>query len=407
MVQDSADGEDIHNSSPVVLNDMQHGTTGDGANQVDGLKNSKATIFNKDEQADYNHWSTDGVTAPLEVANITVEAVTKRVTDHRTGNTVCQLGKTTGQSYGLNSNYTGTNLNKMGFHFHNGAWRDCLDPDTYDIDKWYYFAGSFDEAILKLYRNAALANSTVYAGSLNYTATHRWNFGVYSLTYSTWTAFLQGTISEVRVSNVARAAEWTKATYHSLFDSLLIFDATGPEGAPSIPPFTPDASDTYTPFQATKLTVDGDVYENNGPAIAAEHWYDTIGPLPNIPSAWHILADPLEQDTTWDVQGALTKALAWHVQNAMEQDFSWTIIGQLFQDTGWNIFPSAVGFIQMFFLKPVCYDVEVESTNAPCHVDDPQGTFEMEYVKSSYEIKEEIKDTFEITRIINDNLFIV
>jgi hypothetical protein len=403
---DVSDGDDIHDSTGITP-DSSRGTTGSVLNQVQGVNNSKGITFNKDNALDQNHWSVDPTTEMEAADDITVEAIAKRTQDHPLSQAVCQLGKDQGQSFGINSNRHDTAPNKMGFHLYSGAWYNAQDPNEYDAEVWYHWAGSYDEATLKFFRNGVMVASAPFVGVLDYTTTHRWNMGVYSVTYSTWADWFSGAISEVRLSNVARSAEWNKATYHSMFDSLLILDEAGPEGAPAIPPFEPDASDTYTPYNATELTVDGDNYQNNGPLVNSEYWYNVGGPIPNLPSGWNIMAEPLAQDTTWQITTEQAQDSGWNIQTELTpQDTAWTIIYELKQDVGWNVLKGVLGYIQQFYLKCINFVFDVEEVNAHC-VDETDDVREMVPLKSEFCLKNSHQDHFEITRVINENVFIL
>jgi hypothetical protein len=388
-----------------TLTDMARGTAGGTYLEIEGLKNNKALTFNKDLQGDQVHWSMLSE-APHTVTDVSLEVVTRRITECATENTVCQLGKTAGQAYGLNINRFDTDPNQMIFAFYNTAWRSVKDPVAMDIDTWYYFAGTYDEAVLKLYRNAAEAAETVYAGSLDFTGLSKYNFGVYSWTSSTFDHFGQIVLSEVRLSKVARPAEWTKATYHSLFDSLLIFDASGPEGAPTVPPFVPTEAETYTPVNATELTVDGDAYMNNGPLVQSEYWYNVGGPIPELPTAWNIMSEGVDQDTSWQITTENTQDSGWNIQTDIDQDVEWTIVDELRQDTGWNVFAGLLGFIHEFSMKCINFSFDVEEINAHC-VDETDDVQEMVPLKNEFCMKNGVKSTFEITRVINENVFIL
>lgn len=407
MYKDAADNEDLHDSTGTIP-DMAHGTSEPSESDGYPYNKSKAVRFNKDLTADNNHYSVDDQAEHNVGSNVTVEALTRRVAEHNNlAGAVAQLGKNQGQSYGLiiNQPETSVNNNKMMFGFYASAWHVVTDPTAMETDKWYYYAGMYDGANMNLYRNDVLADTLAGVWTIDYTTVYRWNFGVYSVTYITWQSWFQGTTAEVRLSDIARAAEWTKATYHALFDTLLIYDEAGPEGAPSVPPFEPDAGDTYTPYNATELTIDGDWYQNNGTALVQDYWHLVGGPIPQIDAGWHLMAEPLEQDTAWQITTENAQDSGWNIQTAVTpQDVEWMIIHELKQETGWNILTGVIGFIQEFSMKCINFVFDVEEINAHC-VDETDDVKEMVAIKTEFGLKNSHQFTFEITRVINENVF--
>ena len=102
----------------------------------------------------------------------------------------------------------------------------CLDnqADNYYADSTFrYMVGTFDKALgsarVKLYRNGTSVDTKDgYNEDISTVGT-----GLYFADYSS--AFFPGTIDEVRYSNSTRSAGWIKATYNSLWDTLLTYGA--------------------------------------------------------------------------------------------------------------------------------------------------------------------------------------
>jgi len=115
------------------------------------------------------------------------------------------------------------NDHKFMFQVANGGVRDfsCIADDTYVLNtNWYYVAGVRVGNIQSLYVDSAVqsATSDQSIGSAGSVHAHMFNYYTDTLTY-----LYQGILDEIRVSSTDRSPAWIKATYNSLWDSLLIY----------------------------------------------------------------------------------------------------------------------------------------------------------------------------------------
>ena len=108
-----------------------------------------------------------------------------------------------------------------------GSWTNVVSTGGFssgDINKWYHIVATWDGNYPKLYVNGELeATGSQYIGPLD-SSSYKDYIGVLT-DESNWRYFFNGSIDEVRISSVARSADWIKATYYSLNNSLLTYGA--------------------------------------------------------------------------------------------------------------------------------------------------------------------------------------
>jgi len=126
------------------------------------------------------------------------------------------------------------------------------DPIT--LNSWHHLVGVLGGKKVKLYvDNVLKADVTGPAGLNNLIRTN--NF----IGKSNWSAdsYFNGSIDEVRISNVARSAAWIKATYYSLNNSLLTYGAeeTYASSSSSLS-FSATLSEYPLPFMALQATLE-------------------------------------------------------------------------------------------------------------------------------------------------------
>ena len=125
-------------------------------------------------------------------------------------------------SYGIWYDWTGSSIdnNEIQFMFYDGGtWRVCDSDFNPDIGKWYYFSATYDKNAQegKFYINDSLQKNNSYSQSIANGTDLRiggWSSGSY---------FFNGSIDEVRISNIARSADWISAQYKSMDDSFVTF----------------------------------------------------------------------------------------------------------------------------------------------------------------------------------------
>lgn len=114
----------------------------------------------------------------------------------------------------------------MSFGY-SGGWVVATRPDAISTGTWYYTAGTYDNTDGKIYQDTDVT-TTNNSGRTTYNSTvtrigHYINTGDYEF---------DGILDEVRVSNTARSAAWTKASSETLHDTLLTYGSQEPvEGA--------------------------------------------------------------------------------------------------------------------------------------------------------------------------------
>jgi YD repeat-containing protein len=100
--------------------------------------------------------------------------------------------------------------NRMAFGFYNGSWHRVIDPDAIPLNAWTYFAGTYDGATLRLYRNgmevaSAPETAALPAGNDTYYISRRWDID------QKW----QGRLDEVAVYRTALSPARVAAHYQA------------------------------------------------------------------------------------------------------------------------------------------------------------------------------------------------
>lgn len=145
-------------------------------------------------------------------AKITVEVLTKI----ETINQWHHLIDNTGDNNHLNGyRFTVTNANELRFRIRgdDNVLYAVYSPGTYAAGTDYYFVGTYDEVDLSIYAGGIYLDKVSPGKSIQYTTSifdigYRWAVG----------ASLNGLIDEVRISNIAREAEWISTTYNTMTD---------------------------------------------------------------------------------------------------------------------------------------------------------------------------------------------
>ena len=105
---------------------------------------------------------------------------------------------------------------------YDGAYKNASTGDgVLSQDVWYYAAGLYDASAdtINLDLNTTTYGPTSSVGSPTVN-NYALNFGRTANGTAEW---FDGDIDEVRISNIVRSAAWRKATYYSLWDSLITF----------------------------------------------------------------------------------------------------------------------------------------------------------------------------------------
>ena len=97
------------------------------------------------------------------------------------------------------------------------------EPDT----DWHHLTFLWDTSYLRHYRDGATSGTPVeQTNNAQANADHDLVIGGYTFGTSAQTlADFDGIIDEVRISSIGRSAAWLKATYNSLWDTLLTYGA--------------------------------------------------------------------------------------------------------------------------------------------------------------------------------------
>jgi len=136
--------------------------------------------------------------------------------------------------YGPRATYNGYSLvgrdGKVCFEIGKGGGaRDytCAANNAVIQDTWYYAAGRRSSNVQTLYIDSALqtATSTAVMAAPTVPAHIGSYYGEYLTNY-----MMGGIIDEVRISNIARSAAWIKATYNTLWDTLLTYGSKETSG---------------------------------------------------------------------------------------------------------------------------------------------------------------------------------
>jgi hypothetical protein len=193
---------------------------------------------------------------------------------------------------------------------------------------------------------------------------------------------IDGTMSEARMSLVARSEWWLKATHFTLEGSLISSEET--EDVPIEP-------DTYFNPDPTGATQGSNIYQN---VRGGDVWFDVQTHVPQD-TAWDILNEFLQntswdilndrqrdiawdilntftqavawdilntfvKNTSWDILGTFTRDTTWAILSAYTKDASWDILNDSSQDTAWRIFSDILFFLKQIFIEAICFDYNIE-----------------------------------------------
>jgi len=102
--------------------------------------------------------------------------------------------------------------------------------DVLNTGQWYLFTGTYNGSIERLYVDTTEVNTKAVSGDIS-TSVQPLAIGARSTTDVN--EYFDGIIDELRLSSVVRNAAWVKATYNSLWDSLLTYGSEE-EAPPSL-----------------------------------------------------------------------------------------------------------------------------------------------------------------------------
>jgi len=158
-----------------------------------------------------------GNDSKFNVNYITVEAVIK--TDQAaTSQLVSKDDNPDQRSWQFRKNATGE-LSFIPFRTNSELTTVTGSTDLSDnVD--HYVVGSWDGNTVRVYIDGYEENSTTFTGTLN-SSTSNVRFGAAETDDP---GYFDGTIDEVRISNVARSGDWIRTSNQSIFDNLLTFD---------------------------------------------------------------------------------------------------------------------------------------------------------------------------------------
>lgn len=112
------------------------------------------------------------------------------------------------------------------------GWYNLDLTPTLTQSTWYHLAGTWDGAEMQLYVNGSLEARLDYTGTLNATDHSTW-IGSYDGSTTPPNQSPDGRIDEVRLSSVARSAEWIAAAYSNQ-SAPSSFYTLGPEQQPAV-----------------------------------------------------------------------------------------------------------------------------------------------------------------------------
>jgi len=144
--------------------------------------------------------------------NITIEVV-PQLNNYNTGIEIYEIFIAKGSDYKLyyrqkyNSWYFSCFDTSNAFHYASYA-----ADETIGAGDWFYMAGVYNGTTMTLYNNGAEKDTTDAEFTIRDTADDLF-------------CGLDGLLDEVRLSNIARSAAWIKATYNSLWDSLVSYSS--------------------------------------------------------------------------------------------------------------------------------------------------------------------------------------
>jgi hypothetical protein len=171
------------------------------------------------------------------MSNITVMAWFKSRGPYTQWQTVVTKGDSTWGDWGLSVNIddgwaifvTTNSTGGQNFNGHYGA-------SLYNIGDWAFIAGSYDGATSKLYVSnnsgpTLFTKSASFSGDLLYNESTNVRFGITNLSDQ----YYNGSIDEIRISNIKRNDSWINTTYNTLNNSN-IFLAFGQQEIQNVAP---------------------------------------------------------------------------------------------------------------------------------------------------------------------------
>ena len=106
------------------------------------------------------------------------------------------------------------------FYIYDGGWHSTEFDSIPDITIWHNYIGKYDGSNIQLYIDGVSKSSTAYSGSINTSDTGHLLIGK----DDGFGRYFNGLIDEVRISKIARSADWIKTTYYSNLDNLVTYD---------------------------------------------------------------------------------------------------------------------------------------------------------------------------------------
>lgn len=111
-------------------------------------------------------------------------------------------------SYNLQFNQG--NSNQPVFTIHDGDWHEAVSPNDLNNNEWYHLSGTFDGSTVRLFVNGS-QSATATANGISSTND---DIGI-GENIDANGRFMDGQIDEVRISNVARPANWIATEYNN------------------------------------------------------------------------------------------------------------------------------------------------------------------------------------------------
>jgi hypothetical protein len=220
MAQDPSGGAGCMLDSTSFGND---GTPQDGMasnDLVDGVKSAKALDFN-------TQWMNYGDNVSLDITGkLTLEALGKR--DAGAPNSTMYMARDIDPG---NRNYylflNGVNDRITFGVFTSTTLYNCHSNDSIIGTDWQYVAGVYNKIDLRTYVDGALnlaSGPTAHTGDIDNT-----DVPLTAAGRSTPDLRMVGLLGEIRLSDIDRSAAWLKATYYTLFDTLMTYDVIIPD----------------------------------------------------------------------------------------------------------------------------------------------------------------------------------
>jgi hypothetical protein len=228
---DSTPGHAVWDSDFEVVYHMVDATTSSvkdsTSNGVDGTKyasnqpvqSSSGKIGNCQSFDGNDDYIYNADPAAVEVQTLTVEMLAKTEDYTETLNG--------GISKGLMFGSASTRAWQLQIHNSNVSWSGLTISTTLfsvsdgiDDNNWHYWCGTCDTSNAYLWKDSTKSAPSNYSGSIYYGGSYQ-QLSVGNRVGGAYA--LNGLMDEVRISSVARSDAWIKATYNSLWDSLLTY----------------------------------------------------------------------------------------------------------------------------------------------------------------------------------------